>query len=102
MTVDALRKKELKNAAREADRRSFIERMPLDPQSAKELFDTVNAALEDHGCKDDHRLTAEALRKMGLTPENTLIWLRDNGGGCDCEVIANVELRVEEAFRWDR
>ena len=96
------RKKELKKAAREADRSSFIERMPLEPERARALFDAIDAALQGRECKDDHRLTTEAMRKMGLTPETALTWLTDSGGGCDCEVIANVEPTVEDALGWGR
>jgi Protein of unknown function (DUF2695) len=100
--VDASRKKELTRAAREADRSAFRGGMPLDPESARALFDAVDAALRDHRCEHDHRLTIDAVRKTKLAPEIVIPWLTANGGGCDCEVIANVEPKVEEAFEWDR
>jgi hypothetical protein len=36
----------------------------------------------------------EALR--GLAVEKTVPWLREQGGYCDCEVLANVEDRFGE------
>ncbi len=65
--------------------------MPLSKAILRELFDRVNAELEDKGC--DHTLTATRtfLVTHQLPEAPVVTWLQRYGGYCDCEVIANVE-----------
>jgi hypothetical protein len=42
------------------------------------------------------RFTTDFLRKRGLDVARVVSWLRDHGGYCDCEVLANVEDEFSE------
>lgn len=46
----------------------------------------------------DHSLTftREFLEKQKVDVESVLDWIINEGGGCDCEVLYNVEERFEE------
>ena len=43
------------------------------------------------GCDDTHKLTKEILDEFSVDIDETLEYLEDNGGYCDCEVIMNVD-----------
>ena len=96
--VNKRRKSELKKAAREAERSSFLNRMPVSPVAALALFNAVDEALQEHGCSSDFRLTQAYADEAGIVSASMLAWLKEAGAGCDCEVIANVEPAVEEAL----
>ena len=64
--------------------------MPLSKTDLKALFDWLDETA-DQGCDGTLRWTRHFLHAHGL-PEGAIVdWLMDYGGGCDCEVLANVE-----------
>ena len=65
--------------------------MSISKADLKSLFDYVDQQLEQNGC--DHTLKAARffLMQHNLPEEPIINWLVEAGGGCDCEVIANVE-----------
>ena len=65
--------------------------MPLSKPDLKALFDYVDGRLQQDGCDNTLRSTRTFLAHRHLPREPILKWLVDQGGGCDCEVIANVE-----------
>ena len=66
-------------------------RMPLPRSELADLFNFLDSRLEGEGCDHTVRLTQEFLRDRSLPEEPVLAWLREYGGFCDCEVLANVE-----------
>ena len=64
--------------------------MPLSKPDLKALFDWLDETA-DVGCDGTLRRTQEFLRGRGQPDGDITDWLTDNGGGCDCEVLANVE-----------
>lgn len=57
------------------------------------MFDMLAQELSTKGCDHTRRLTQQFLEQRGQAAEAVLAWLDDNGGFCDCEVLANVEER---------
>ena len=55
------------------------------------LFDMLNDRLPVDGCDHTRRLTTRHIREHSLPETAILKWLDDNGGFCDCEVLANSE-----------
>ena len=47
-------------------------------------------------CKHDFSLTNEFLKAKNIESEKVIEFLEENGAGCDCEVIFNVEEKFEE------
>ena len=45
---------------------------------------------------EDGIIAQEFLEKQKVDVESVLDWIVNEGGGCDCEVIYNVEERFEE------
>jgi hypothetical protein len=77
------------------------ERLPFPRQDLVHLFRYVDDRWDEHGC--DHTLggAIEYLNKIGLPKdqrEDVLDWLIEQGGGCDCEILANVAERWIDAY----
>lgn len=84
------RKDELKKAWRERGRQKLIASIPMSHQDLRDLFDHLDS---ESPAKCDHslRVTTAFLQQRGLDVERVIPWLREHGGYCDCEVLANVE-----------
>ncbi|MBW3542434.1 MAG: DUF2695 domain-containing protein [Planctomycetes bacterium] len=54
--------------------------------------------LTRHGCDHSLRLVQHWLAASGFPREPVETWLRNNGGRCDCEVLANVRQAWEDAI----
>ena len=65
--------------------------VPLPDQEMKALFDQLDASLPTMGCDHTRRLTDAWLRERRHPLEGVHAWLDNNGGFCDCEVLANSE-----------
>ena len=59
-------------------------------QDLRDLLAHLDRA-ESPPCDHTLRQTTEFLQQRSVEAERVLSWLRENGGHCDCEVIANVE-----------
>jgi len=66
--------------------------MPLDKQELESLLDWLDKILPERGCKHDYSLTKEWLVNSTVNIPTTLMALMAKGGGCDCEVVYNVEI----------
>jgi hypothetical protein len=84
-------KKRWKKAEKDAARAMF----PLADDKLEAMFDAVEIALEDAGCDHSLRATTEWLSANGVDAA-VVAWLEDNGGFCDCEVVANARDHWEE------
>jgi Protein of unknown function (DUF2695) len=65
------------------------------PAPAIELeafFHHVAACLAESGCDHSLRFTSSWLAQRGLDRERVLDWLVENGGFCDCEVVATAKI----------
>jgi hypothetical protein len=66
--------------------------LPMKKEQFRRLFDYLDNELSKNDCDHTNILTKNYLNKIGEENiENILIWLSNNGGNCDCEVLANVE-----------
>jgi hypothetical protein len=69
--------------------------LPLSKADLAALIDHLDAEVSDVGCDDSLQLSTQFLTKRGLDVERVTGWLRESGGHCDCEVLANVEEQWE-------
>lgn len=84
------RRKELKQQVRQREQARQEAGMPLSHEALSSLFGHLDGALSE-GCDHSLRLTRAWLGARGLDEQRIVTWLGDLGGGCDCEVLANVE-----------
>ena len=67
-----------------------IDQLPLPKQDLKALFDYLDRPNPDP-CTHTFVETEAFLNQRNLDKSKIIPWLQDNGAGCDCEVIFNVE-----------
>lgn len=94
--MDKSKRKELQKKYVEEQKKDFIENIPFSPSLFESLFNYLDEVLEEHGCDDTLKYTERFLEDNELPVKKSLNWLRDNGGFCDCEVLANVEDKISE------
>ena len=73
------------------DTKKAIEVMPLSLSQLGKLFDHLDAYLEIEDCDHSAKITSAFLAKLQLDQNKVLPWLQEQGGHCDCEILANVE-----------
>jgi Protein of unknown function (DUF2695) len=85
------RRKQLVRAVAQKQRADAEARMPISKADLRDLFDYLDGALPEQGCKHSLQLTRSFLETRSLDPEAVVPWLAKYNGFCDCEVLANVE-----------
>ncbi len=88
-------RKAILRALKEQERADAEAALPLPKADLAALFDRLDAQLSERDCDDTLRLTAAFLAERGLDVPRVTAWLRESGGYCDCEVLANVEEQWE-------
>lgn len=90
--MDKKQKKAMQRAVKERENAVFENSLPISRVLFEELFDYLTEELEDQGCNHDNSLTKSFLQDSRIeNPEAVLTWLRERGGYCDCEILANCE-----------
>ncbi len=90
--MDKTKRKEILNQLAEKELAQFKNGLPIDENYFSELFDYLDIKLGEKGCDHSTILTKTFLDQKSLSNVSQIIdWLADNGAGCDCEVLANVE-----------
>lgn len=62
---------------------------PLEETELKGLFEFLQSGLNSHACDHTLRLTQQWIENTANSQDRVILWLEDNGGYCDCEVLAN-------------
>ncbi len=97
--MDPAEKKRRKTEWRDQQRKAAFAALPLPVAELKALFDMLDVELPRKGCDHSRRLTQTWLINRGYDVERVFAWLDTHGGFCDCEVLANVEERVDDATK---
>ncbi len=96
--MDDERKRQLKRQARDNERKSFLDAMPITLSQARNLLETLGMKLTH--CDHTHRLTREWCIGQSANVDAVVEWARNNGGYCDCEVLANLADPIEDAGKF--
>jgi len=94
--MDKAEKKQLAKEYAEKGRQEFLAALPIPPETFQKLFDYLDKQSEEKECNHNFDLTLEFLMSHHISAEPLLNWLRENGAGCDCEIIFNIEEQFEE------
>jgi len=73
-----------------------IEKMPISIKNLAVLFDHLDGVLGIEGCNHTAKNTMAFLEGQDLDIKKILPWLEEQGGYCDCEILANVEEKWEK------
>ncbi len=84
-SADRDRKRQWKARQREAARGAF----PVSDALLQTLFKSVEELVNENGCDHSLRFTEQWIAKNQQPREPLIRWLDENGGFCDCEVVAN-------------
>lgn len=90
------RQKELLNDYKKREKQAFIESLPFAKEHFTGLFDFLDNKLGNESCEHTLRFTEEYLNDKGLYSEDVIEFLEENGGYCDCEILANVKEKFED------
>ena len=92
-------KKALKAKFKQQEQQTLLDSLPMKSARLKELFSYLNredAPACDHTLKE----TIQFLQTHSLEVDNTVNWLNEHGGYCDCEVVYNVYDEVGDIVGW--
>ncbi len=95
--MDKARRKEQLNQWREQQRKAARAAFPLHPDELRMLFESLDESISSQRCDHSLRFTNAWLASRNLEQTPVFEWLKSQGGHCDCEVLANVEEKVDEA-----
>ncbi|MBZ9685921.1 DUF2695 domain-containing protein [Clostridium estertheticum] len=95
--MDKNKKKELLKKYAQEQKKNFLHSLPFNTMLFQNLFDYLDDKLGEDGCGCDDTLkyTIKFLENNNLPKENSLDWMSENGGYCDCEVLANIEGKMD-------
>jgi hypothetical protein len=96
-SMDKARKKQLKKAVRQQERKATYAALPLPVFQLRELFQMLDVQLPRQPCDHTRRLTKAWLEERGHDVAQVFAWLDTVGGFCDCEVLFNAEQKLDEA-----
>lgn len=86
------KRKQLLAELRQKAAEIFESSLPMSRDRFKMLFDYLDTELSEKNCDDTNRLTKAFLNQIDVqNMDEILAWLAENGGYCDCEILANVE-----------
>jgi Protein of unknown function (DUF2695) len=89
-------KDRLKKMYLRQEKLKFESSLPMDKTIFRELFKYLDDKIGDEGCDNTLKLTLSFLRQSKITNiDEVTSWLEDEGGYCDCEVLANIEEHFE-------
>jgi uncharacterized protein YecT (DUF1311 family) len=91
--------RERKKAWKAEQRAAARARFPLADAELQELFDHVDARLDETDCEHSRRFTEAWLHERQADVATVLAWLDETGGSCDCEVVANSRDEWEQSRR---
>ena len=69
----------------------FLATIPFAESIFQELFDSLDTKLETEPCKHDFNLTSNFLSTKGIDFQEHIDFFIEHGGGCDCEILMNLE-----------
>ena len=81
---------------REQQRKAALAGLPLPVTELRAMFNMLEAELPRKGCDHTRRMTQAWLENRGYDVGPVFAWLDTEGGYCDCEILANVEDRLNE------
>jgi hypothetical protein len=88
------RRKQIAQQLKSKAEEDFLVDLPTQLPFFQALFDYLDENLAN-GCDDTLRLTERFAKENNLQVEQLKTWLGEQGGYCDCEVLANVEEQFE-------
>lgn len=94
--MDKNKKKGLLKKYAQEQKDALAKSLPFSTMMFEQLFDYLEEKLEKDRCDDTLKYTIKFLSDNNVPVEKSLDWMGENGGYCDCEVLANIEDKISE------
>lgn len=88
-------REKLKQWKREQELR-FLKSLPLPKRVFQRLMNYLNVELGENQCQHNYRLSNKFLIRYETKVEDHIQFFIDHGGGCDCEILANMDELFEK------
>jgi len=87
-----LRKREIENLEQMSSEelQAFLDSLPAGQQTISELLDFVEDELYESECNHSLQYSMRFMMENNLNFPKITSWLNDNGGYCDCKVLAEI------------
>jgi|SRR5690606_10282589 len=90
------RRKQIKRDLNLKAKKDFENSLPINREIFKALFDHLDNELSNNNCDHNLKYSIEFLQSQSIDNiEEVTEWFKENGGYCDCEVLANVEEKFD-------
>ena len=94
--MEKSKRKEILKAIKEKELAEFRRKLPMSEDKFVRLFELLDAELHAHGCDRSLKLTEQILSNLEVKDVlSVLARLEEQGGYCDCEVMMNIEEKIE-------
>jgi len=91
------RRKQIARELKLRSKQEFNKNLPTSFENFKALFDYLDEQLSEKDCDHSFKLSINFLQSLNLNNVQVITeWLKDKGGYCDCEVLANVEEKFND------
>ena len=87
-----IRKREIENLEQMngEEMQAFLDSLPAGQETISELIDHVEDALYESDCNHSLQHAMRFMMEKHLNFGKITSWLNDNGGYCDCKVLAEI------------
>lgn len=89
--MDHNQKQNAIKAYKRKQQEAFLASLPMSPELFQLLFDFLDEQLAEKECRHRFTLTQSFLNAKHIDAASVLDWMLENGAGCDCEVLYNIE-----------
>jgi len=93
---EKIRHQQLKKEFKKKEEETFVSSLPMEIANFFQLFDMLDEKMEHEECDHTLKFTEQYLNKHELSLQRVIPWLNENGGYCDCEVLANIEEKFDD------
>lgn len=102
---DKRSRKEKLSAWRAQQRKTARDALPVAANQMRVMFGSLKESLATETCDHSLKLVQTWAESMDLPFAALEAWCRNNGGYCDCEVLANCQQAFEDAMHdvdWEK
>ena len=93
------RRSKIKRELKQKEEQKILDALPISIDGLQKCFDFLDKKLSEKGCDNTFKFTFGFIEQNNL-PKNDLIqWFSDNGGFCDCEILMNVEDKINDKLK---
>jgi len=87
-----LKKREIENLEQMSgeELQAFLDALPLGQETISELLNYLEDELYDSECNHSLQYSMRFMMENNLNFPKITSWLNDNGGYCDCKVLAEI------------